>query len=695
MNSPLATSPVPWTEWLRSESARWLFVIRTVMAMLLALLIALRFDLSSPGGAAVTVSLISLPQAGQVLEKSFYRLLGTLLGAVVTLILVATFAQHRDTFILAVALWIAMCTAASSWFRGFQAYGWLLCGYTTCLIGFPAFMDADHAFDIAIDRLTIVGVGILCAGVVSAIILPTRSTTQLVQSLRRSFIDFVDFLDAATAVGDAGAARAGATRAGAIRQTQMQFSRDLAQLETARASSFFEDPSSRIRSRRLSGYLGSFMMASSRLHLLNRQLESLRSRGHVATVTSLEPHLVAFRDAVRIAGRTPPTAADARPLEQQLSRALAAMPSITNPSTLLFDGTLIMLREAVEAALALALSYADLDAPRSRANVSFKTRLRAHSDWLPAALSGVRAALVVVITCSFWIASAWPEGFSMTLIGVVGCALFAFAPDPPRAALQMCLGFALGLPAVLACYSWVLPAASGFEMLALGITPFLVFGAWLMTRPGQALTGSGYFLMFLTGLGLSGVMNYDFITMFNNALALFVGIGVAALSLAVLAPGDRAWRPARAQRHLFASLGLARRARLTGLEQRFESRVRELTLRLIELRPAGYDIARDEMTGLLVLETGDAILRVRRHVAPLPRSEQTRLASLLDDAVRVISGGNADALRLLVTDIAASIASTGAFPEDPAKDSATRTARLQVVVGLRTLRLAAESAYAP
>jgi uncharacterized membrane protein YccC len=212
-------------DWLRQDLASGLFVLRTVLAMFLALWVAFRFNLSSPGSAAVTVSIIALPQAGMVLEKSFYRVLGTLLGAVMTLAILAVLAQHRDTFIVTVALWIGLCTAAAAWFRGFQAYGWLLCGYTTCLIGFPAFMDASHAFDIAVDRVAIVGVGILCAAVVNTVLLPERSATTLKKLVRKGFTDFGALAEAATRPGDSASMVA----------PQHQFSLDLGSLEAVRA----------------------------------------------------------------------------------------------------------------------------------------------------------------------------------------------------------------------------------------------------------------------------------------------------------------------------------------------------------------------------------------------------------------------------------------------------------------------------
>jgi uncharacterized membrane protein YccC len=689
--SPAARQSVPWAEWLRLEAAHWLFVVRTVAGMLLALAIAFRLDLSSPGSAAVTVSIIALPQTGMVLEKSFYRLLGTLLGAVVTLILLANLVQDRDTFILSVALWIGLCTAASAWFRGFQAYGWLLCGYTTCLIGFPAFMDATHAFDIAVDRVTIVSVGIVSAGFVNAVILPSRSTTSLVQQVRRSFVDFVAFLEASTRAGDAPR----------IRRTQHQFSRDIAQLDSIRASSVFEDPVSRIRSRRLFGFMGGFMFASSRLHLLHRQLDEVTARGQADVLRAVEPLLQAFRDAMRVQGQVPATALESAPLVAQLNAVLEHWseqpdrdPVVDDDTWAALVTTRALIKESMGEAGNLAALYTGLYALRGSGARAPYARPRFHSDALQAGISGVRAALLVIATCTFWIASAWPEGFSMTFLAVVGCALFSSTPNPARAALQMCKGFAIGFPALIVCYTWVLPAASDFTMLALGLLPFLVFGAWLMTRPGQILVGSGYFLFYLTALNLTGLMSYDFIGMINNTLALLMGIVLSTLSLAVIVPANRAWRPQRAQQLLLGTLSMARSDRLPGLQARFENLVRDLTLQLITLRPDGHATDDDEAMGLIVLGLGDAIIRLRLLSARVAAQEIRPLLDCADTIVESLKRQDTDALGALDSRLAELYAAAAMGPGAAGARSAQDRPRVNddvesLLVTLTSLRLGA------
>jgi hypothetical protein len=91
-----------------------IFAAKTTASALIALLVAFTFNLDQPQWALLTVFIVAQPQSGLVLAKSFYRIIGTLLGAVVALLLVALFAQERVLFLGALALWIGLCTFGSA-----------------------------------------------------------------------------------------------------------------------------------------------------------------------------------------------------------------------------------------------------------------------------------------------------------------------------------------------------------------------------------------------------------------------------------------------------------------------------------------------------------------------------------------------------------------------------------------------------
>src|SRR5882757_2727743 len=74
------------------RQATWrdaMFSLKTFIAAMLALFIAFRLNLSQPSWSVTTVYIVSQPFSGMVLAKSLYRMLGTVIGAVMSLLLVA------------------------------------------------------------------------------------------------------------------------------------------------------------------------------------------------------------------------------------------------------------------------------------------------------------------------------------------------------------------------------------------------------------------------------------------------------------------------------------------------------------------------------------------------------------------------------------------------------------------------------
>ncbi|MFP4851463.1 FUSC family protein [Paraburkholderia sp. BR14264] len=93
--------PVPGVTW---EGLA--YAVRTASASLIALYIAFCMNLDDPKWAAITVWIVAQNSRGMSVSKSQYRMLGTALGALAALVLVALFAQTPELFLLGLAGWI-------------------------------------------------------------------------------------------------------------------------------------------------------------------------------------------------------------------------------------------------------------------------------------------------------------------------------------------------------------------------------------------------------------------------------------------------------------------------------------------------------------------------------------------------------------------------------------------------------------
>lgn len=117
------------------------FAVKTLLGGGLALWLAMRWGLEQPAWALMTAFIVAQPLSGMVVQKGLARFAGTLVGTVMSVVLIGLFAQTPGLFLLSLALWLALCTAASTQLRSAWAYAFVLAGYTAAIIALPAI---DH-----------------------------------------------------------------------------------------------------------------------------------------------------------------------------------------------------------------------------------------------------------------------------------------------------------------------------------------------------------------------------------------------------------------------------------------------------------------------------------------------------------------------------------------------------------------------
>ena len=160
-------------EALRPAGPPLLFGLRLWASVSLALYAAFWLQLDNPFWAGASAAIVCQPQLGASLRKGWFRMLGTLVGAIMSVVLVACFAQDRLLFLGGLALWAAVCAFFATLLRNFASYAASLAGYTAAIIagdllGTVGGIDANAAFLLAVSRATAICLGIACAGVVLA-----------------------------------------------------------------------------------------------------------------------------------------------------------------------------------------------------------------------------------------------------------------------------------------------------------------------------------------------------------------------------------------------------------------------------------------------------------------------------------------------------------------------------------------------
>jgi uncharacterized membrane protein YccC len=528
-----------------------LFSVKTFVAAMLALYIAFRLNLSQPSWSLTTVYIVSQPLAGMVLAKSLYRVLGTLIGAVVSLVMVALFSNTPELFCLALALWIGLGTFVSIYLRDApQSYAGILAGYSAAIIGLPAALAPETAFDYAVARCLEIMLGIACGAVMHHVIFPVRAGDALRKALDATLPAMARW------AGDALRGE-GSEEKGLI--DRRRIISDVVALDNLRVFASLDTPSLRAVDQVIRQFEGQLMSLLALLMSVYDRFALLRGR-RPEVADQLRPLLerAAACIASALEATTPGEAKNESEAEHGLKADIeAALPSSetlrTDPDGFLLRSILLRLgdvialwRKAVWLRTHIyvgAVPEEDEPAPS----------LRPYRDVTLATIGALISVVTVLAASAFWIFSAWPSGPTAVTFAGIMCAIMGARDDPAQASAVFLKMTIVGV-AIAALYMIVLPTLSTFPALIVALAPFYLVCGLLLASP--AMVPYTMPMIFVGGglLGLSNAMSYDFEAFLNSALGYVVGIGIGALSLGLLRPLGTDWAVQRIVTGIFSEL---------------------------------------------------------------------------------------------------------------------------------------------
>jgi uncharacterized membrane protein YccC len=516
-----AVMTVPLRNWLfktpdwfdHSTAVGLTFAVKTFAASLLALYIAFWAGLDDPRWAFLTVFVVSQPDSGLVLAKSFYRILGTIAGVLVTIALVFGLAQYGELFVAAVAVWICLCNFAARAARNFGSYGFQLAGYTVAIVGIPAALAPSGAYDLIVARFTEISLGIICAALVSRLILVRGLSPKLVE-LVRALTRRADSL--ATVLLDPAADRE------RVAAERTEFTKAYLDIQAAQRSPYFESAEARV---------------------LDQPLRR---------VTQAAVELCAMAEAAAS------HRVDWLPCAQK-NRSLGNRISHTHESSA-GDGPIVsaLVRAADERDLALArarlrecMGAFDRGEELPEPNIA----CRLWSDPVSAALTGLRSALAIAVTSAFWFTTAWPNGPTAVVVAAVVCSLVASIEQPDKISMALAATVLIAAKPVFATQFYLMPLAVDFPSLALALAPLMLTCGFIMAQPRIGQLGLLSAVYFAFASNIDNVMTYDAVAFLNSSFAILVGIAVAVVLFATFFPETPAFAVRRFRRQLVVHLG--------------------------------------------------------------------------------------------------------------------------------------------
>ncbi len=615
----------------RAAGPPLLFGLRLWASVCLALYIAFWLELDNAYWAGTSAALVCQPHLGASLRKGWFRMIGTLVGAVVIVQLTGWFPQNRAGFLTGLALWGAVCALVATLLRNFAAYAAALAGFTAAIIasdqlGATGGVNGE-AFTLAIRRVSEIWIGIVCAGVVLA-------GTDFGDAPRRLAVFFAD-LSAEIARQFASTLTLPKQALPGMQAIRRDLTRRVIALDPVIDEAKGESADLRYHFPVLQAAVDGMFAALAGWRIVAARLARLPDeaarRQAGAVMRELPPELW----SAPAQGEPPRWLAEPvgmRQLCDASARALAALPAATPSLRLLVDQSSAVLSGLSDALHGLALLVGDPTRDRShRGHVRLYV-----PDWLPAFVNAGRAFAAIATVEIFWITTQWPSGaLAITFTAVVVTLLAPTADESYARAISFMVGTGLSAVCAAIVLFAALPKVETFAGFSIVLGLYLVPVGALMAQPWQKVMFTAMTANFVPLLAPANQMSYDTEQFYNSAMAIVAGCWAAALSFRLLPPLS----PGLRTRRLLA-LTLRDLHRLATRSQRppvdWEGRMYS---RLAAMPDTAEPLQRSQLVA--ALSVGTEIIRLRPMTSSLGFEEELRSAvsALAEGNIETASAG--------------------------------------------------------
>jgi hypothetical protein len=155
-----------------SSAAKTKFAIKTALSLTLAYMLPMAMGWPQPQTAAITVMLIAATGlVSDSLQKGVLRVMGTVLGAVIGLGLIALFPQDRMLYLFAVSIAVSILLYLYNAYQGDSTL-FMLAAVVTLMVFNGG--DADGAFLYGVDRTLLTAFGVLVYTLVASFLWPVK-----------------------------------------------------------------------------------------------------------------------------------------------------------------------------------------------------------------------------------------------------------------------------------------------------------------------------------------------------------------------------------------------------------------------------------------------------------------------------------------------------------------------------------------
>lgn len=527
----------------RPSKSDWIFATKTFVAGILALYIAFSLNLAYPIWAIGTVFVIANPYSGMTSSKSIYRLLGTLLGAIVSIAVTPFLINTPMLFTLFLASWVGFCLYISMLDRTPRSYVSMLAGYTTVIICYNVVYYADTVsiFDMALGRFLEITVGVVCSAIVTTTIFPMHIGPAVQSRVAKTIQDIKALFDQILL---------DQKQLDNYNQLLGNITRDASDIHVLAVHLSYEKSKLQGMTKPLQEMLHQLTLLVANLVAMSERMKQLDQIEitYRENLKAVHAHIAEFlHDHHEI------KAQELNFLPSQFESDFAALVASSPPEQrVILNGLKMDIRHFIQNVRAVKLIWqriqqGDDTLPESMTPLT-TTYPSLHRDHGVAVRGGISAFLIILIATAFWILSGWKAGFMLAEMAAISACILT-AMDNPVPALKLFIRANLYSAVVVFIYAYgVFPHVTAFWELALVLAPFSIFCLMLFPHPPLAGLGLPLLMSSIMGLNLQNRYVLDQIAFFDASISAVIGLIISVYIIHIV----RAMSPDMAVQRILA-----------------------------------------------------------------------------------------------------------------------------------------------
>ncbi|SFC78724.1 FUSC family protein [Pragia fontium] len=582
------------TPWSKATKAQWRYALRNSIAMCLALGVAFLLDLDEPYWAMTSAAVVSFPTIGGVISKSVGRILGSLLGALASMLIAGMCLNDPWLFTFFIAGWLALCTYISNHYQNNVSYAFALAGYTAAIITFTLTDSTDsfEVFNITQARVCEVITGIICGAIMMMILPSTSDGSTLIDSLKRMQARLLEHAEMLWQAQISDHVRT--SHEGVISQ--------ILTMNVLRIQAVWSHYRLRRRNNILNFILHQQLKLTSVISGIRRIMlnwpdrpENLSSVLQRLLEELRQPNTNKYRLAKILQEIYPTDSRDFRHRTFWLRLRHFCWLYLQSSSWL----------QQLE----------EVNTTHQRKPPKVKS-IAQHTDSTEALYNALRTFLCIVIGCAYWIHTQWDAGSSALTLTAISCVLYSSTASPITSVITLIKALVL---LSIACYMvkfGLMIQIDDFWVFCAFLLPVLLTMQIMKLQHPRYASLWGQLIVFMGSfLAISNPPSYDFSSYINDDLGKLTGVILAGIAFQILRPSSDKVKSRRIIRALRRDFMDQLSQKPSQSESQFESMVYHRISQLTQ--------SKDEQVRIWVLRWGVVLLNCS-HVVWQLRDWQVR-----------------------------------------------------------------------